>query len=100
MVASDGGRIADVRWDGPAFKAGVAPGGTLVAVNGREYKPERLAATNDAKASNAPIELLVKNGDLYRTFKIDYRDGLRYPHLERIADRPELLDAKVLAPKS
>ena len=30
---------------------------------------------------SAAIELLVKNGDRFRTVKIDYHDGLRYPHL-------------------
>ena len=37
-----------------------------------------------------PLELLLKNGDQYRTITIDYREGLRYPHLERDrrGDRP------------
>jgi len=99
MVASDGGRISDVRWNGPAFKAGIAPGGTLIAINGREYRPERLADTiKEAKSSNAPIELLVKSGDLYRTFKIDYHDGAKYPHLERIPGTVDRLGA-ILAPR-
>jgi len=99
MVASDGGRISDVRWSGPAFKAGIAPGGTLIAINGREYRPERLADTiKEAKSSNAPIELLVKSGDLYRTFKIDYHDGAKYPHLERIPGTVDRLGA-ILAPR-
>ncbi|MBS0582337.1 MAG: M61 family metallopeptidase [Proteobacteria bacterium] len=98
-VAQDSGRIADVRWDGPAFKAGIAPGGTLVAVDGREYKSERLAdAIKETKANNAPVELLVKSGDLYRTFKVDYRDGAKYPHLERIPGTVDRLSA-ILAPR-
>ena len=99
MLAQDGGRITDVRWNGPAFKAGVAPGGTLVAVNGREYKSDRLAdALKEAKGSNAPIELLVKSGDLYKTFRVDYRDGLKYPHLERIPGTTDRLSA-IFAPR-
>lgn len=99
VLAQEGSHIADVRWNGPAFKAGIAPGGTLVAVNGREYKADRLAdALKEAKVGDKPIELLVKNGDLYRTFKVDYRDGLKYPHLERIPGTVDRLTA-ILAPR-
>jgi hypothetical protein len=35
---------------------------------------------------------LVKNGDRYRTVRIDYHDGLRYPRLERDATAPARLD--------
>jgi hypothetical protein len=30
---------------------------------------------------------------MYRTFRIDYRDGLKYPHLERINGTPDRLTA-------
>ncbi|WP_291187817.1 peptidase M61 [Dokdonella sp.] len=98
-IGSNGGKIADVRWNGPAFKAGIAPTSAVVAVNGREFSPERLkdavAATKDGKA---PIELLVKNGEEYRSVRVDYREGLKYPHLERIAGVPDRLSA-ILAPR-
>jgi predicted metalloprotease with PDZ domain len=35
-------KITDVRWDSPAFRAGIAPGATLVAVEGREFSIDRL----------------------------------------------------------
>ena len=44
-----------------------------------------------AKDGKAPIELLLKEFDRYRTVKLDYRGGLRYPHLERIPGKPDLL---------
>ncbi len=37
-VGSKDGKIADVRWNGPAFKAGLAPTSILVAVNGRDIQ--------------------------------------------------------------
>ncbi|MBU6422058.1 MAG: M61 family metallopeptidase [Gammaproteobacteria bacterium] len=78
-------RVSDVRWDGPAFKAGVSSGSTLVAVNGHAYKPEILKdAIIAAKGQTAPIELLLKNQDEYRNVAVDYHDGLQHPHLERI----------------
>ena len=98
-VSNEGGKISDVGWNGPAFRAGIAPGGMLVAVNGREYKSERLAdALKEAKSGNAPIDLLVKSGDLYKTFRVDYHDGLKYPHLERIPGTVDRL-GEILAPR-
>jgi hypothetical protein len=55
-------------------------------------------AITAAKTSSAPIELLVKNVDVYNTVKVDYHDGLRYPHLVR-ADGKDLLD-DILKPRS
>ena len=86
-----------MRWEGAAFKAGIAPGGTLIAVNGREFSTDRFKDAMTAGKGGTPIELLVKNGDIYRTFRIDYRDGLKYPHLERIAGSDDRLGA-ILAP--
>ena len=95
-----GGDVVDVLWDSPAFKAGLSPAMKVVAVNGKEYSSDALkdAVTAAAKDKNQPVELLVKNFDEYSTLRIDYHDGLKYPHLERIegkADRlSELLKAR------
>jgi predicted metalloprotease with PDZ domain len=86
------GKITDVVWSGPAFRAGLARGPTLLAVNLREYKAETLAAAiTAAKNGGEPVELLVKDEDDYRIVRIDYRGGLRYPQLERIEGTPDLL---------
>jgi hypothetical protein len=59
---------------------------TIVAVNGRGFTSDLLKdAVTAAKDGSVPIELIVKQGDRYRMMKIDYRGGLRYPHLEPIA---------------
>ena len=98
-VASKDGRISDVRWDGPAFKAGLGASGNLVAVNSRSFTPDRLKdAIVAAKSDRAPIELLVKDGDLYRSVRVDYHDGLKYPHLERVPGTPDRLSS-ILAPR-
>lgn len=79
------GKITQVMWESPAFRAGLASGPTLLAVNFQEYKPELLrAAITAAKERGEPIDLLVKDGAEYRVARIDYRGGLRYPMLERI----------------
>jgi len=98
-VSTKDGKLTDVKWNGPAFKAGLASGGTVLAINGREFSAERLKDAVAGTAKGEPLELLVKTGDLYRTFRIDYRDGLRYPHLERIAGTPDRLTAILSARK-
>jgi predicted metalloprotease with PDZ domain len=98
LSASKGGNVYDVQWNGPAFQAGVVPGLTIVAVNGKDYSPEALKdAVTAAKTAKAPIELLVKNVDVYSTVKIDYHGGLKYPHLVR-AKGNDLLTA-ITAPR-
>jgi predicted metalloprotease with PDZ domain len=87
-----------VRWNGPAFKAGISPGGKLIAVQGREFTPDRLKDAIAATANGTPLELLIKDAEVYRTYRVDYRDGLKYPHLERIAGTQDHLSA-ILAPR-
>ncbi len=85
MVIGKAGEISAVTWDGPAFKAGLAVGRSITAVNGFAYTPEKLKeAITAAKATTTPIELLVKHGDRIDRFAIDYHGGLRYPRLEKI----------------
>jgi predicted metalloprotease with PDZ domain len=84
--------LTSVLWDGPAFKAGLTSGDKIVAVNGIAYDTDRLKeAITAAKLSKDPITLIAKDGDHYRTVAIDYHDGLRYPRLQRIAGKPDLL---------
>jgi hypothetical protein len=44
------------------------------------------------------LELLVKTGDHYRTARLEWKGGLRYPRLERIDGTPDLLSA-IYAPR-
>jgi predicted metalloprotease with PDZ domain len=87
------GRVAEVLWDGPAFRAGLSEGFTVVAVGGSAYKPELLrSAVTAAKSEHRPIELLVKRADRFETVRIDYTEGLRYPGLARIEGAPDRLE--------
>jgi predicted metalloprotease with PDZ domain len=93
-------KIGSVLWNGPAFKAGLAASMTVVAVNGMAASGDALKdAITEAKKTGAPIVLLVNNLDHIDTVKIDYRGGLRYPHLERIAGTPDRLGAILAAKK-
>ncbi len=94
LILAKGGAIGRVAWDGPAFKAGLTSGTTLVAVNGRAYDADDLKRViAEAKTGGRPIDLLVKVGEAYRTVPVSYAGGLRYPHLERTGKGPAALDA-------
>jgi predicted metalloprotease with PDZ domain len=93
------GKLVDVLWDSPAFRAGLSPALSVVAVNWRAYKGEFLKdAITANKDGRTPIELLLREGDNFRTGRIDYRGGLRYPVLERVAGAEDRLGA-MLAPR-
>ena len=93
------GVIGDVRWDSPAFKAGIGSGSTVVAVNGLAYDKDVLEEAVTAAKTGAPIELMLRDFDIYRTIRLDYRGGLRYPHLERIEGKPDTLTPMLTARK-
>ncbi|HXL99354.1 MAG TPA: hypothetical protein VN932_05435, partial [Rhizomicrobium sp.] len=100
LSADSKGAVTDVLWDGPAFNAGVTVGSEIVAVNGVAYDSDGLKdAIKNAKTDKAPIQLLLKRGDIYRTVALNYHGGLRYPHLQRIAGAPALLDDILTARK-
>lgn len=83
--------VTGVLWDGPAFTAGLTVSTKVLAVNGIAYDADRLKAAITSAKAGKPIELLVKNGDHFRTVSIPYQGGLRYPRLERIEGTPDLL---------
>jgi len=94
------GKIRDVRWNGPAFKAGLGSGETLVAVNGEAYSTDALKqAIESAQKDKQPIQLLLKYDDRYKTVPVAYYAGLQYPHLERIKGTPDYLDQILAARK-
>jgi predicted metalloprotease with PDZ domain len=96
----ENGNVTAVQWDGPAFNQGITVGTQVVAVNGVSFSNESLRrAVTAAKAEPAPLELLLRNGDQYRTVMIEYRGGLRFPHLERDTAAAVRLSA-ILAPRS
>jgi len=96
----ENGNVTQVQWDSPAFNQGITVGTQVVAVNDTAFGADGLRRAITAAASDpAPIELLLKNGDQYRTVTIDYRDGLRYPQLERVDATADRL-GEILAPRS
>ncbi len=100
LTMGKNGQINDVRWNGPAFKAGVSTGATVVSVNGKTYTQDVLNdAITAAKNDKAPIQLLLKYQGEFRTVPVDYHGGLQYPHLVRIAGTPDYLGKIIAARK-
>ncbi len=98
LVLNREATITGVLWEGPAFKAGLTAGDKILAVNGIAYDTGRLKeAITAAKGGNDPIRLIVKDGDHFKVVDIKYNGGLRYPRLERIEGKPDLL-SKIYEP--
>ncbi|WP_242130385.1 peptidase M61 [Sphingobium sp. Sx8-8] len=96
MVVKNDGEIANVVWDSPAFKAGLAIGSKIVAINGDEYSGEVFKA---AIKSGKPLQIILKQDKYYRTLTLAYSGGLRYPRLEKTGEGEGSLD-RLLKPKT
>ena len=92
LLLNKEGRVADSIVNSPAYNAGISPGMTVVAVNGRKYSAEVIHdALAEGKNSSAPLELLIVNGEYFKTVPINYHEGNRHPHLLRQANQTDLL---------
>ena len=84
LIVHGDGTIEDSFFFKPAANAGITPGMKLIAVNGRKFNDRVLRdAIREAKGTQQPIELLVQNADYFKTYKLDYHDGEKYPLLQR-----------------
>jgi len=92
------GSVSDVRENSPAWRAGMAPGMKIETVDGEEYSPSVLEyRMEQAQKIRQPTKFVVSQDGWAETLEVSYFDGPRYPHLERIEGRPDLL-AKIMAP--
>ena len=93
ITVAEDGTITDVLGN----SAGLGPGGRLLSVAGRKYTPGAIPAAILAAKAGQPIELVVQDGRFVRTFSFPAMGRLRYPHLERDADKPDLLSEIIKA---
>ena len=92
LELNNDGVVTDTVEGMPAAKAGIGPGMKLIAVNGRQFSSDVLRdALKGGKSGNAPLELLIENTEYYKTYKLDYHGGEKYPHLVRDESKPDLL---------
>ena len=92
------GRLDDVIVGSPAYQSGMGAGMKLIAVAGRKWSPSILhEALKAAQANHQPIELLVENAQFFETYSVEYYEGDKNPHLERVSDQPDIL-GEILKP--
>lgn len=78
------GVLQGVTWDGMAFKAGLAPGMTVTAVDGEAFSLSTLRKRLQ-NSSTGQIRLTVRgDGGEVKDVNLDSRDGLSFPHLRGI----------------
>jgi predicted metalloprotease with PDZ domain len=97
LSASDDGKILSVTPGSPADKAGLADAMVISGVNGRKYTSQRLKDGIADSVTRGNVELLILDGDTYRTVKLDYSEGPKYLELARTPERPDVL-AAILKP--
>jgi predicted metalloprotease with PDZ domain len=92
LTVREDGTINDTIEGMAAALAGIGPGMKLIGVNGRQYSANGLReALKAGKGGSAPLELLIEHTDYYKTYRLDYHGGERYPHLVRDESKPDLL---------
>ncbi|HLQ76877.1 MAG TPA: M61 family peptidase [Terriglobia bacterium] len=92
LFLKDNGGVRDTVEGMIGAKAGIGPGMMIVAVNGHKFSADAWHdAIAAAKPGSAPLELIVENSDYFRTIKLDYHGGEKYPHLVRDESKPDLL---------
>ncbi len=95
VVIDKDDNLSVVEWESAAFRAGLAPGNHVVAVNGLKYSADRLKDAIEAAKdkSEQAIVLDVLADEHLSQHVLAYHDGPRFPHLERIDGSSNRLDS-------
>jgi predicted metalloprotease with PDZ domain len=88
---SEDGKILDVVPRMPGDKAGLASGMQVIGVNSKKFSRQRLYDAVADSVTRRKIELLLLDGDNFRTVALDYADGPRYLELVRNPSRSDIL---------
>ena len=99
LAIKDDGSVTDVIAGKASDKAGIGPGMRVLGIDGRRFSTKRLSDAVAATKKGGKLHLLLENGDYFKEAVLDDVDGARYPHLERIEGKPDVL-AEILKPKA
>lgn len=99
LIFGGDGQIVDVVPGMAGDRAGLAPGMKVMGINGRLYSPQRLQDALADSVALRKIELLLVEGDRFRTLTLDYADGPKYLELVRDGAKPDVL-AEILKPRA
>lgn len=91
LFLKDNGTVVDVILNSPAAKAGFAPGMLVVAVNGRKFSGD-IFKQAIMESKNSPLDFIVENAEYYNVLHVDYHEGPKFPHLERVPGKAAVFD--------
>jgi predicted metalloprotease with PDZ domain len=97
ITTGEDGKIGSVVPGSPADKSGLAAGMVISGVNERIFSGQRLKDAIADSVAKRKVELLLLDGDRFRTVNIDYADGPKYLDMIRVPSTPDLF-AEVLKP--
>lgn len=92
IYVGENGAISDINPDLPAYKAGLAPFMQITKVNDQPFTVELLkSAVAATKNSAGTIKIEAVNAGTTGTYTINYRGGLKFPHLVRDESKPDTM---------
>jgi predicted metalloprotease with PDZ domain len=91
LLVSADGTVMDGSPGMAGLNAGIVPGMRIVEVNGAKFSVEALEQAVKATKQGGGLEFQMENGTFRSSAKVDYHDGLRYPQLERVESKPDML---------
>jgi predicted metalloprotease with PDZ domain len=98
LVVTKEGRVRNAIAGMPAYESGLAPYMQIIGVNGRTFSVANIEqALKDSKSTSNPIIILASNNGSLATYKIEYHDGIRFPHLRLIPGARDYL-GEILKP--
>ena len=91
LATSEDGKVVGIVPGSIADKAGIAPAMTISGVNDRKFTGQRLKDAIADSTMRQKVDLLVLDGDVFKTIALSYAEGPKYLELTRIADRADVL---------
>lgn len=99
LLIQEDGSVLDSAPGMKGYDAGILPGMRLTAINGATFSLGSLEEAIRGTRTGGKLEFEVANGHASELLRLDYHDGLKYPHLQRRADTPDLL-RQIVAPRT
>ncbi len=98
MLVKENGTIVDIVPGKAADMAGIGPGMRVVAVNSQRWSLDLIRhAVAATRHGSRLLELLLENSGYFFTLTLDYKEGAKYPRLQRDSSKADLL-TKVIEP--
>jgi len=98
LLVEDDGTVLDSAPEMSAYNAGIMPGMQLVTINGQRFALSTLEQAVRSTKTGGRLEFLVANGNFTLPHRLNYHDGIKYPHLGRDSSKPDLLK-QIAAPR-